>query len=288
MLQMIRVSAVGWLCLLSAALGDQADVMMLDQRPAATNAPAPIVYWHETRTAPRPLQMHFLQVDLRAKSIETTALVADDPDSDGPAEAELERPLPLATRLHALAAVNANAFGQVAKLKEGEKPHWTDKLPVFICGWALTPSRLASPPQQGYANFWIEPNGRGRVGELAEAVKARTAVAGFGPLLLDGKNVVGQEKPLHPRTAVGVDRDGSTMFLAVVDGRQPGTSEGMTTFELAELMKEIGCWNAINLDGGGSSVMLLATDGEKLKIMNRPSDFGTRPVPVMLGVRKRP
>ena len=57
--------------------------------------------------------------------------------------------------------------------------------------------------------------------------------------------------------------------------------------ELGTLMKELGCWNAINLDGGGSSIMLLATDGKTLRIMNRPSDAGTRPIPVMLAVRPR-
>jgi exopolysaccharide biosynthesis protein len=53
-------------------------------------------------------------------------------------------------------------------------------------------------------------------------------------------------------------------------------------------MQELGCWDALNLDGGGSSLLLLATNETGLAIMNRPSDPETRPVPVMLGLRRRP
>src|SRR5206468_2162421 len=90
---------------------------------------------------------------------------------------------------------------------------------------------------------------------------------------------------LNPRTAAGVDRDGRTLWLMVVDGRQPGFSEGVAVNELAGLMKEVGCWDALNLDGGGSSIMLLSTNGANLEIMNRPSGFAPRPLPVMLGIK---
>jgi exopolysaccharide biosynthesis protein len=74
----------------------------------------------------------------------------------------------------------------------------------------------------------------------------------------------------------------------VVDGRQPGYSEGVSLQELAELMQLFGCWDALNLDGGGSTIMLLGEDPDQLQIMNRPSDKnGPRPVPVMLGIRRK-
>ena len=57
----------------------------------------------------------------------------------------------------------------------------------------------------------------------------------------------------------------------------------MTLQELAQLMKELGCLDALNLDGGGSSIMI--RDGN---ILNSPCDMtGPRPVPVMIGVRLR-
>ena len=74
-------------------------VVILERRPEP-GAPAPgaITYWTESRTELRPLRIHVLRVDLRAKGYETVALIANDPDGPGGAEAQLERPLPLAKR----------------------------------------------------------------------------------------------------------------------------------------------------------------------------------------------
>jgi hypothetical protein len=60
----------------------------------------------------------------------------------------------------------------------------------------------------------------------------------------------------HGRTAVGVTADGR-LLLVVVDGRQPGYSRGMTLRELAELLQRLGAVQAMNLDGGGSSEMVV-------------------------------
>jgi hypothetical protein len=271
---------------MSAAAGQF--VTVLEKRPEdPAKIVSPIAYWNETRTAPRPLRIHVLRVDLRAKHCEPVAVIADDPDGNGGAEAQLEKPMQLATRSGVVAAINANAFALFPPPKQGEKWHWADRAPVQIGGWARQRNREASRPQQGYASFWIDPDGRGHTGMLTSPTNAVMAVAGFGSLIIDGQIVDTEIKPLHPRSAVGVDREGRTMWLVVVDGRQPGFSEGMATGELAGLMKDLGCWNAINLDGGGSSILLLAKDGKTLSIMNSPSDLGTRPVPVMLGVRRR-
>ncbi|MDR5709838.1 MAG: phosphodiester glycosidase family protein [Armatimonadota bacterium] len=77
----------------------------------------------------------------------------------------------------------------------------------------------------------------------------------------------------HPRTAVGVDPDG-TVILLVVDGRAPEHGLGMTIPELAAEMRRLGAVEALNLDGGGSTT--LAVHG---RVLNRPSDeAGERPV----------
>jgi Phosphodiester glycosidase len=76
----------------------------------------------------------------------------------------------------------------------------------------------------------------------------------------------------HPRTAVGIRADGRLM-LVVVDGRRPGWSVGMTLVELANLMKYLGAVTAMNMDGGGSSTMVV-----KGVIKNKPSDGSERAV----------
>ncbi len=115
-------------------------------------------------------------------------------------------------------------------------------------------------------------------------------IGGFPLLLRDGVRVGDLEvsdRPSfsaerHPRTAVGFDLDEGLSWVVVVDGRQPDYSVGMTLPELAALFEALGVEDAINLDGGGSSVMVV--DGAKV---SRPSDAaGERPVVNALGVRR--
>ncbi|MRX72676.1 hypothetical protein GJU40_11005 [Bacillus lacus] len=81
-----------------------------------------------------------------------------------------------------------------------------------------------------------------------------------------------------PRTAVGIKEDGS-VFFTVVDGRQPGFSEGITVFELQDLMFDLGAVQALNLDGGGSSTFAARQPGESgLSVVNSPSDGFERSV----------
>jgi len=94
-------------------------------------------------------------------------------------------------------------------------------------------------------------------------------------LVINGKeNITKREKYEHsgsdnPRTLIGQKSD-KTMILAVVDGRSK-TNAGLTAHESALLMLELGAYNAINADGGGSSEMILKTS-KGLSIMNKPSD----------------
>jgi exopolysaccharide biosynthesis protein len=135
--------------------------------------------------------------------------------------------------------------------------------------------------------FWLDPNGQGHIASVKEVLPARIAIAGFSRLLREGKVLPKAAGPLHPRTALGVDATGRLLMLVVVDGRQPGLREGMSEYELAELLAGLGCQDALNLDGGGSSVMLMADSEGKLQIVNRPSgSTGPQPVPVMMGVGK--
>lgn len=99
-----------------------------------------------------------------------------------------------------------------------------------------------------------------------------TAIGGGPVLILDAKvqEFTGYQ-PRHPRTAIGFND--KYFFLLVVDGRQENLSIGMTFAQLADFMLELGCTQAMNLDGGGSSTFWL--DG---KIMNSPSDKRQRSI----------
>lgn len=77
---------------------------------------------------------------------------------------------------------------------------------------------------------------------------------------------------LHPRTAVGVNRNGRYVYLVVVDGRQPFYSDGATMQELAELLQELGAHYAMALDGGGSSTLVVEADDGRSVVLNSPID----------------
>ena len=89
-----------------------------------------------------------------------------------------------------------------------------------------------------------------------------------------GSDVAGGQAP---RTAVGITKEGH-ILLVVVDGRQTG-SVGMTLLELALFMQELGAVDAMNLDGGGSSEMVIND-----KVVNMPSDGRERKVGNALAV----
>lgn len=107
-------------------------------------------------------------------------------------------------------------------------------------------------------------------------------VSGRELVTIDGQaaDYVMGNPDVHPRTAVGVDQAGERLYLAVVDGRSPA-SVGMTLFELGALMADVGAWQAINLDGGGSSALYVNGEGG---IINSPSDGAERVVANHLGV----
>jgi hypothetical protein len=115
----------------------------------------------------------------------------------------------------------------------------------------------------------------------------REAVGGFPVLLSDSVPAADLDSaggasfgPVrHPRTAVGVAAGGRRVLLVTVDGRQRPHSDGMTLRELAAFFLALGVPQAINLDGGGSTTLVVRDRAGALRIVNRPSDAaGERPV----------
>lgn len=110
---------------------------------------------------------------------------------------------------------------------------------------------------------------------LGLSTNAKKLVAGVGgnEYLLQNGNVVGADGDRHPRTVVGFNADTTKFYFMTVDGRQAGYSIGMSYKELGDYMKSIGAAFALNLDGGGSTTMVVR--GE---IKNSPSDGNERSV----------
>lgn len=100
------------------------------------------------------------------------------------------------------------------------------------------------------------------------------AVSGLHTLMIDGEiaYIPPQEyqSQRHPRTAVAIDQSGRTLIFIVVDGRQPNYSEGVTLAELTDIAIDYGAWSAINLDGGGSTALVMADDAGQPVTLNSP------------------
>jgi hypothetical protein len=292
----VAPGVVLWLMLGCVSLAQAAEsnlVFLQEAPPVVQKNPPAIQFWKETRTEPRPVAIYALKVDLQNPRVEVAAAIAPDPDGEGLATSQLIPPLKLAESRHLTVAVNANAFSSLPDAAGRKSTDWFDGMMVNIMGGAINTGRTVNPPKHGYACFWIGSDSKAHIGDPKATDSIREAVAGFEQLMRGGTILCITNGPLHPRTSVGLDSSARFMCLVAVDGRQAGYSEGMTTYELATFMKALGCSDAINLDGGGSTVLMVKDESGQLQILNRPSGRGTfgglatRPVPVLLGVRLR-
>jgi exopolysaccharide biosynthesis protein len=109
------------------------------------------------------------------------------------------------------------------------------------------------------------------------AGKPELAIGGSAIVLHRGRIATDDDGELHPRTAIGIDKDTGRILLLVIDGRQE-FSRGYTLLELARLMKKLGAEEALNFDGGGSSTMITERPSGRSRIANSPSDGDERPV----------
>ncbi len=280
-----------FLLLACAAPPVRAEAPAVDASRDAFLAARGLRYRFEERKEPRPLRIHALRVDLDHPRVALAAVVADDPDGEGPAEAALEPPTAMAERADALALVNANPWASLPDAAGKRTSVWTPGLPVDILGLVATGGDIRSPSRRPNCAFWVDGAGAARIGDPAPGEAVREGLAGFSQVLRGGETV-NADAVLHPRTALGLDAAGRTLWLVVVDGRQPGFSEGMSTGEVAALMRGLGCRDAVNLDGGGSSILVLAAGPGDRRVANAPSTkwMGRsvpRPIPAALAVRER-
>lgn len=240
-------------------------------------------------SAEGPWAVHLLQADLHDRcDLELGVLRAQDRESGGVGR---ERVTSMVARseVPVLAAVNADFFtpegatvgtelaaGYVTRVAQRPAIAWS----LGRAPWIGTPAINDDSVHVGWPVSMADGDGV-------------TEVVGGFPELLDEGGRVGDlettERPSfaaarHPRTAVGYDPVNGWAWLAVVDGRQMPHSDGMTLPELANLFEALGVTEALNLDGGGSSVMVVGGTA-----VNRPSDFtGERPVVNSLALLQSP
>ena len=207
---------------------------------------------------PRPLKVQAVRVDLREAGID---FLVTPSNGAAPKDVGARTTSEFLEEFQCQVAINGSVFDVYAE-------HRGD--PMDVLGLSLSRGQRYSPPNRWDALLI----GKDRHAWIARSpVNTRAAwngLSGYYALLVEGRNNGGMAD-LHPRSAVGVSRDGRYLLLMAADGRQPGYSEGLTTAETAEWMRKLGAWNALNLDGGGSTALVMRDTDGKPNMLNRPS-----------------
>lgn len=186
------------------------------------------------------IKSHAMEIDLKNENL---SLVAgyNDGDFDGWGRATvLQQAAAMEKKLGktVVAGINADGFDKEAGVPRG----------------VLVMNGQVGRPLNGRPYFAILKNGDAviRSGKVA-LNDVKEAVSGMAIVVKGGKIQVANNDPAcHPRTAVGIKADGTIVFFET-DGRQIPDSYGMTVYQVAETMIALGCVDALNLDGGGSS-----------------------------------
>jgi exopolysaccharide biosynthesis protein len=169
-----------------------------------------------------------------------------------------------------VAGINANPFDRVGA-RPGE--------PLTITGIAMTEGRLIAPPDARHDTLLLYRDGSAALTSQAALddqtlTQINAAVGGFFILL---QNDTLAERllnpaaapPRHPRSAAGLSADGRTLYLLAIDGRRPG-SIGATEAETALILQRLGATDGLNLDGGGSTALVLRRRDGRIRPVNTP------------------
>ena len=264
--------------LIVVALGAPAFADGFPRRPYAG-----VTYSYEAKINP-PQRIYEAVVDLtQAGTAVRVARGGADPDGDGPWQTTLMPPTKIADREKFDVVINGDFFLHFqGKDAEGRAALSQFKAATMakVTGVAETDGVVWSKAIKEMPMLLIDARGKASIAIGKEPPReAKQAIAGHDTLVRGGKNVApvsqrpGFIKGPHPRTGVGIKDHGNTLILVVVDGRKKGVATGMSLAELAEVMVAQGAEEAVNLDGGGSSVLAIRDPKtHQMVILNHPSD----------------
>lgn len=267
-----------WLCLRGPRF--------LESWPAPTNG---FVQWtpiapgiEVSRAAfsvPRPLKAHAVRIDLTSPNIELVVSPGGIQETNA---VRARFPSAWLRELDAVAAINATPFAPEA-IFPGTV--------VQLQGLAVVAGRRWSPKVNNLDALILSTNGAWKLLQGGDTdSEARIGLGGFLGTLLLGANV-GESAPQDAATCIGISADQRWMYWLVVDGGQPGYSEGATPRETASILLALGASTAINLDGGSSSTLAVRSGWRGVRVLNRPRHPAwsgmQRPVGNVLAVRIR-
>jgi hypothetical protein len=246
-----------------------------------------IRYYSETRQQP-PTRLFIAEVDLTNPKLHLrVARGGADPDDSGPWQTTLQPPTKIAAREGMALVVNGDFFrARGVKDAEGTNSVYRAEIWSAVSGPAVSRGNTWSVSFAARPCLVVDRKGRVAIRSISQPGRDDWEVISGNTLLVtNGVLVAHENKTRHPRTAVGLDAKQSRLVILVADGRKPGMAIGLNYDELGAEMLRLGCHQALNLDGGGSSVMAVrnVADGQ-YSLLNQPTDGRERPVANVLGV----
>ena len=124
---------------------------------------------------------------------------------------------------------------------------------------------------------------------LPEHVRKDVWIAhtGFAIVLKDGQPTSTPDDSIHPRMVVGLSRDGRWLYVLAVEGRHKGVSIGANYYDLAQIMLSLGAYDALNLDGGGSTTLLKWDAASQKQVACLQQDTPPRRNALNIGIYRR-
>jgi exopolysaccharide biosynthesis protein len=248
-----------------------------------------VYYSHQTISKPRINSVHIVTIDLLDSNVSFIVTPPAPVVSYPSSETRLQNTLEFASQQHVQVAVNANFFNDL----NGGSYQTGD--PADNIGLSASNGSVYSPYDDDRPALVITKENRAFILDVRDSQPAvENAVAGFSRILVNGTPTPCSESRCttpNPRTTAGISKDGRYLIIITVDGRQPGVSEGLSLAETADLMLSFGSYDALELDGGGSTTLVIADPEPRVVnipvgVNNQPGTL--RPVGSSLGVYAAP
>ncbi len=242
----------------------------------STSNPYPGVEYTVYSEASIPARIHVVAVDLTSSEISLHATTEENRGATASG---------YSSQSGAQVVINGDYFSPLDftpdGLAMGDAQLWTGSADDAFSGFirfdrtGVRTYATISPPEEVVDAAELDEATQGVVGGRPMLVRAGVAVTTF-----NCTDVVAMSCERAPRTAVALSENGATLWLVVVDGWQSG-SEGMTAAELAGFIDGMGAHQALMLDGGAASTLVIAAEGG---LVSSPSDTVERVVANHLGV----
>jgi hypothetical protein len=238
-----------------------------------------IVYKRKFGLTARPTIAHIVTIDL---SVPGVKVLVTPPEAVDKNNTRAQTTSQFLQKFKLQLAVNANYFYPFRENTPWDYyPHNGDI--TYAVGQAISNGKRYSKADGKWGVLCISQNNRIQILDSGDCPNnTLQGIAGKDVFINNGKPVKSDSEPdkPYPRVAVATNKQGNILWLIAIDGKQPLYSEGVMMAELTGIVRDLGAYKALNLDGGGSTTLVMRKNN-KPKLLNAP-------IHTKLPMRERP